>query len=146
MSQTLEPRTRTWLSWEWRAALITVVGGMIVALAVTAYLHFSTPSPEQIDAARRAKVTAAVQTAAEVCTQALAAAKNYGIVPNYAIIATPFPTPTRVQGRYACAGATNVARYVIAVDLICRDLKNPRCVALYSVVQPDGTMLYRRGT
>jgi len=146
MSQTLEPRTRTWLSWEWRAALITIVGGAIVAITVTTYLHFSTLSPAQMEAARRAKVTAAVQTAAEVCTQALVAAKNYGIVPNYAVIATPFPTATRVQGRYACAGATKVARYVIAVDLMCRDLKNPRCVALYSVVQPDGTMLYRRGT
>ena len=113
---------------------------------MTAYLHFSTPSPEQLEAAHRAKVTASVQAAAAVCTWALAAAKNYGIVPNYAVIATPFPTATRVQGRYACASATNAARYVIAVDLICRDLKNPRCVALYSVVQPDGTMLYRRGT
>jgi len=144
MSQTLEPRTRRWLNWEWRAALITIVGGALVALAVIAYIHFSTPSLEQVEAARRARVTTVVKTAAEVCTQALAVAKNYGIVPNYAAVATPFPTATQVQGRYACAGATHAARYVIAVDLMCRELKNPRCVALYSVVQPDGTVLYRR--
>jgi hypothetical protein len=144
MSQTLEPRTRAWLNWEWRAALITIVGGAILALAVTAYFHFSKTSPEQIAAANRAKQAAVLQTAAMVCTQALATAKNFGIVPNYAVIATKFPTATHVQGRYACAAATNVAQYVIAVDLMCRELKNPRCVGLYSVVQPDGTILYRR--
>src|SRR5438874_1262040 len=134
MSQTsLEPRTRTWLNWEWRAALITVVGGAVVAIAIVAYLHYRTVSQEQGVVAQRAKLTAVVQTAAQVCTAAMAAAKNFGIVPNYAAPASMFPVATQVKGRYACEGATNVARYVIAVDLLCRELKNPRCVALYSV-------------
>jgi len=145
MSQTsLEPRTRAWLNWEWRAALIVIVGGAIAALAVTAWIHYRTPSPEQVAAANRAQRVAAFQTAGMVCTRALAASKNFGIVPNYAVLASPLPAATQVRGRYACAAATTAARYIIAVDLLCRELKNPRCVALYSVVQPDGTVLYRR--
>ena len=145
MSQTsLEPRTRAWLNWEWRAALIVIVGGALIAIAVTAYVRYRTQSAEQIAAANRTKQVAVIQTAAMVCTQALAASKNFGIVPNYAELASPLPAATQVRGRYACEGATNVAHYVIAVDLLCRELKNPRCVALYSVVQPDGTVLYRR--
>jgi hypothetical protein len=144
MLQTLEPRTRSWLNWEWRAALITIVGGLITALAVMAYIHFSKPSPQALEAAQRAKLTAVVQTAAEVCTQALAAAKNFGLVPNYASLGTMFPAATQVKGRYVCASRTPVAQYNIAIDLLCRDLKNPHCTLLYSVVQPDGTVLYKR--
>jgi hypothetical protein len=145
MSETsLQPQTRRWLAWEWRIALITVVGGALIATAAIVYEHFATPSPEQVEAARRAQLTAVVQTATQICTQALAAAKDYGIVPSYAGLASMFPTATQVKGRYVCAGGTNVTRYNIAVDLFCRELKNPRCVALYSVTQPDGTVLYRR--
>ena len=30
------------------------------------------------------------------------------------------------------------------VDLICRNLKDPRCTSLYNVSQTDGTVLYQR--
>jgi hypothetical protein len=30
------------------------------------------------------------------------------------------------------------------VDLVCRDLKNPRCTSLYNVMQTDGTVIYQR--
>jgi hypothetical protein len=33
---------------------------------------------------------------------------------------------------------------VIAADLVCRDLRDRRCVNLYSVTQDDGTVLYQR--
>lgn len=144
MSQTLEPRTRAWLNWEWRAALITIVGGVIVAIAVIAYMHYRAVQQQRALVTQRAKLTEAIQTAAQVCTAALAAAKNFGIVPTYAQSTSMFPVATQVKGRYACEGATNVAHYVIAVDLLCRDLKNPRCTLLYSVLQPDGTVLYKR--
>lgn len=140
----LQPQTRRWLAWEWRIALITVVGGAAVAIGALLYLHFTTVPPEQIEAARRAQLTQVVRTAAEVCTTALADAKNFGIVPSYASLASMFPAATQVKGRYVCSGGTNVTRYIIAVDLFCRELKNSRCVALYSVTQPDGTVLYKR--
>jgi hypothetical protein len=132
------------LTWEWHAALITIIGGAVLALAVTAFVHFSKPSAEQMAAANRAKQMAFLQNVEMVCTQAVASAKNFGIVPNYAALATRLPTATQAQGRYACVSATTAARYVILVDLMCRDFKNPRCIALYSVLQPDGTVLYRR--
>jgi|SRR6185437_6435296 len=145
MSETrLEPQTRRWLNWEFRAALITVIGGAIIALAVIGYMHYRTVSQEKAIAERRANLAATVQTAAQVCTAALAAAKNFGIVPSYAVLGSMFPTATQVKGRYVCAGRTTVALYNIAVDLLCRDLKNSRCSVLYSVQQQDGTVLYRR--
>lgn len=144
MSQTLEPRTRAWLTWEWRAALITIVGGALVAIAVIGYTHYRAVSQQRAIAAQRAKLSAVVQTAAQVCTSALAVAQNFGIVPSYAKSLSMFPVATQVKGRYACEGATTVARYIIAVDLLCRQLKDPRCVALYSVQQQDGAVLYKR--
>jgi hypothetical protein len=144
MSQTLEPRTRAWLSWEWRAALITVIGGALVAIAMIGYMQYHAVSEQRAIAAQRAKLSSVVQTAAQVCTSALAAAQNFGIVPSYAKPLSMFPVATQVKGRYACEGATTVARYIIAVDLLCRDLKNPRCTLLYSVQQQDGTVLYKR--
>jgi|GraSoiStandDraft_5_1057265.scaffolds.fasta_scaffold127842_2 hypothetical protein len=144
MSQTLEPRTRAWLTWEWRAALITVIGGALVAIALIGYMQYRTVSEQRAIAAQRAKLNSVVQTAAQVCTSALAAAQNFGIVPSYAKPLSMFPVATQVKGRYACEGATTVARYIIAVDLLCRELKNPRCTLLYSVQQQDGTVLYKR--
>jgi type II secretory pathway pseudopilin PulG len=142
--RSLEPQTRRWLNWEFRAALITVVGGALAAIALIAYMHYRAASQEKEIAARRANLAATMQTAAQVCTAALAAAKNFGIVPNYAVLGSMFPTATQVKGRYVCAGRTTVAQYNIAVDLLCRELKNPRCSVLYSVQQQDGTVLYKR--
>src|ERR1043166_5268884 len=119
MSQILEPRTRTWLTWEWRAALITIVGGVLVAIAVIGYAQYRTVSQQRAIAAQRANLRSVVQTAAQVCASALAVAKNFGIVPSYAKPLSMFPVATQVKGRYACEGATTVARYVIAVDLLC---------------------------
>jgi hypothetical protein len=142
--RSLEPQTRRWLNWEFRAALIVVIGGALVALAVIGYMHYRAVSREHALVEQRAKLTASLQTAAQVCTAALSAAKNFGIVPNYAVLGSMFPTATQVKGRYLCAGRTAVTQYNIAVDLLCRELKNPRCSVLYSVQQQDGTVLYRR--
>jgi hypothetical protein len=43
-----------------------------------------------------------------------------------------------------CAAATSAAKYLMAVDLLCRDLHSARCISLYNVMQPDGTVLYQR--
>ena len=144
MAQQLEPETRRALDWEWRVALLTVVAGFAVAIAVTLFIHFRTPSPQAIEAANRQQAVAVTQAARMVCVQALAAAKNFGIVPNYASLAAALPSATQIRGRYLCSGATTVARYTMAVDLFCRELKNPRCVNLFSVTQQDGTILYKR--
>jgi len=136
-----------WLRWEWRAALLTIVGGLIIACAVAAYFTFRTPAPtpEQVEEARQLVGNAVLLRAEQlVCKQALASAKTFGIVPNYAGLSNPLPTTTAVTGRYVCTSKTNVAQYNIAVDLVCRDVSKARCVNLFSVTQPDGTVLYQR--
>jgi hypothetical protein len=146
-SPELQPHTRAWLNWEWRAALITIISGFVIAAAYLGYLSYQAAhapkveTPEQAALARNALI---VRAAELVCQQALTASKNFGIVPNYAQLADPLPHSTNVRGRYVCASHTTVATYNMAVDLVCRQLRDPRCVLLYSVSQPDGTMLYRR--
>ena len=139
----MEPRTRRWLAWEWRAALITVVGGMVIALGVAAYFTFRTPPavPVAPEAAQHARFVRAAQL---VCRQALASAKNFGIVPQYAQLANPLPLATRVAGRYVCIAATSVGHYNVAVDLLCPKFSDAKCVRLFDVLQDDGTVLYRR--
>jgi hypothetical protein len=57
---------------------------------------------------------------------------------------TQMPRATKVRGRYLCVAGTQVTRYVLAGDLMCRNLKDSRCVSLFSVTQDDGTILYQR--
>jgi hypothetical protein len=144
MSQTsLEPRTRAWLNWEWRAALIVVVGGAIVALAYLGYIAWQAAhAPKPLNPEEQAKVSRQVSLA--LCTAALEHAKAFGIVPPYGKLASPNLGVTRVKGRYVCVAATQIAQYVIIADLACRDLRQQRCVSLYSVVHQNGTVLYRR--
>ena len=140
----LEPGTRRWLQWEWRAALITIVGGFTLLLALFIYVTWSVMHLRSayINAARKqATINAEAQIA--LCTASLSHAKEFGIVPNYGKLTGALQLTT-VKGRYACTAATAVTTYTMMSDLLCRDLRDPRCVLLYSVVQKDGTILYRR--
>jgi hypothetical protein len=145
MSETsLEPQTRRWLHWEWRAALITVVGGFVLLTALASYLTWAALHLRQTytkAVQQQAQVNAEAQVA--LCTASLNRAKEFGIVPNYGKISAGLQL-TNVKGRYACTAATTVATYTMLSDLLCRDLRDQRCVVLYSVVQQDGTVLYRR--
>jgi hypothetical protein len=141
----LEPGTRRWLKWEWRAALITVVGGFVLLTALFVFVAWSMTHlrSDYVKAARQqAKINVQAQIA--LCTASLNHAKEFGIVPNYGKLAGRGLQLTNVKGRYACTAATNVATYTMMSDLLCRDLRDPRCVVLSSVVQQDGTILYRR--
>ena len=136
---------------EWIAALATIAGGFVIAIAVAAYLTFGAKpqtvnppqalTPTQIEAARTA---AYVKLASQVCNLELANAQNFGIVPNFGKLANPLPRATDVQGRYVCIATTGAAKYVIAADLVCKDFRDSRCVSLFSVSQDDGTVLYHR--
>ena len=72
------------------------------------------------------------------------AAKNFGIVPQYGQLASARLEKTTVQGRYACLATTHSTKYVLIVDLVCRNFKDPRCSSLYNVSQADGAVLYQR--
>jgi hypothetical protein len=140
----LEPQRRAWLAWEWRAALITVIGGFVVAAAVLGYFTWRGAHLRQsyINAVKQqTAVNAEAQVA--LCTASLSRAEAFGIVPNYAKVSGGLQL-TNVKGRYACTAATSVASYTMLSDLLCRDLRDQRCVMLYSVTQQDGTVLYQR--
>ncbi len=139
--------TQRALAREWLAVRIIVIGGFLIAL--TAGLWFGVVYPKYVlPREQKALLVNRVQRLlgqeAAICTLAISSAKNFGIVPQYGQLATMKLALTGVQGRYVCVAQTKVARYFLAVDLQCRDLKSPRCVSLYNVSQADGTVLYQR--
>ena len=142
------------LAREWRAAILVVVGGFAIAILVAAYFLLAKPAvtpqaaaPEagtpatQAQENRQEAQLAAVQ---EVCRLELASAKNFGLIPAFGRLNDPNPKATSVQGRYSCLAATASTQYTITGDLICRNLKDARCLVLYSVTQGDGSVLYQR--
>jgi hypothetical protein len=136
---------------EWYAALATVVGGFAIAIAVAAYISFTNKPATQTAAApqsraemQKAQVAALEKAGAEICGLELANAQMFGVVPNFGRLLTAMPRATDVRGRYVCVAGTDAAKYVLAGDLVCRNLKDSRCVSLFSVSQPDGTVLYQR--
>jgi len=140
---------------EWLAARIIVVGGFAVAIAVAAYFTLRpAPQPlaEEQPVAPAAQSKTPAQTAREanasagmmLCAMELLNAKNFGIVPSYGQLASPLPKTTATRGRYICTAATNVAKYTMTADLVCRNLQEPRCTDLYSITREDGTVLYQR--
>ncbi len=139
--------TRRALRREWLIARIVVIGGFVIAIAAGAWFGVIVPEiirPRLEHAALVNRVTTLLNAEAKICTMALASAKNFGIVPQYGQLASAKLGLTQVQGRYLCVATTSAAKYVLAVDLVCRELKNPRCTSLYNVMQADGTVLYQR--
>ncbi len=134
------------LSREWLAARIVVVGGLVLAAAVVVFFGWIKPAyltaPQLTPEQQQARTNA--QAVFDMCTTGVAAAKAFGILPTYGRLASLKVGKTDVQGRYVCVAATQVAKYLVAVELYCRNLKDRRCVSLYSVSQDDGTVLYQR--
>jgi len=140
---------------EWMAARIVLIGGFALALAVGTYagivwrgsvLHARERAAAAI-AQEQAAVTAEQSNAgagAQLCRMALANAQSFGIVPGFARLTQENPAETKKTGRYLCAAATDSSQFALAADLVCRDLKNPQCVSLYSVTQNGGAVLYQR--
>lgn len=132
---------------EWLAARIIVIGGFIVAIAAGVWFGIIVPrviQPREMRAELTNRVQRLLSAEAQVCTMALGTAKNFGIVPQYGQLGSSKLALTNVQGRYLCLAVTKATKYLLAVDLFCRDLKNPRCVSLYNVTQADGSVLYQR--
>jgi hypothetical protein len=138
------------LQFEWYAALATIVGGFIVAIAVAAYLTFGGKAVQTAAVpTSQAEVLKAHQAALEklgldLCNLELANAQTFGVVPHFGRLLTPMPRLTDVRGRYVCVAGTQVTKYVLAGDLLCKNLKDSRCISLFSVTQDDGTVLYQR--
>jgi hypothetical protein len=141
------------LNMEWMAALATVAGGFIIAIAVASYLTFGTKSatqssapqsltPAQIEQARKIEY---IKMANQLCLTELASAQSFGIVPSFGkLVNPPLPKASDVRGRYVCEATTGATKYLIAGDLVCKDLRDARCVNLFSITSDDGTVLYHR--
>jgi hypothetical protein len=147
MSSTGSTAPNRALAREWLAIRIIVIGGFVVALVAAIWFGVVVPNyiaPREMRAALRHRIDTLLSMEAQVCRTALSNAKNFGIVPQYGQLASAQVAQTNVQGRYACVAATHASKYVLIVDLLCRNFKEARCVSLYNVSQTDGTMLYQR--
>ena len=91
------------------------------------------PPPVRSNACRRAGVASVGHQAnqndpTQVCRTALANAKSFGIIPSFGQLTDANPRETEQQGRYVCEAATPAAKYTIAVDLVCQQLSDAKCV------------------
>lgn len=147
MSSTESPQTDRALAREWLAIRIIVFGGFFVAIIAAIWFGVIVPkviAPRELRETLTTQIRTLLTEEAQVCTTALTNAKNFGIVPQYGQLGSAKLAQTNVQGRYACLASTHAAKYVLIVDLFCRNLKDSRCVSLYNVSQTDGTVLYQR--
>ena len=147
MSSSGTPASNRALAREWLAIRIIVLGGFLVAIVVAVWFGIIVPKvlvPRQLRETLTTQIRTLLTEEAQVCTTALGSAKNFGIVPQYGRLASAKLAQTNVQGRYACLASTPATKYVLIVDLLCRSLKDSRCVSLYNVSQTDGTVLYQR--
>lgn len=147
MSSGSTPAPNRALAREWIAIRIIVFGGFLVALVAGIWFGIIVPKvivPREVRETLTTQIRTLLTEEAQVCTTALVNAKNFGIVPQYGRLGSAKLAQTNVQGRYACLASTHAAKYVLIVDLLCRNLKDSRCVSLYNVSQTDGTVLYQR--
>ena len=122
------------------AWLVFAIGGMLFA-GMCLLLVF----PDSAGSTRSSDSAAAQEQAAiELCSAGLATARGFGIVPAYTKLASSLVQPGNARGRYTCFAQTNSAKYQITFDLICKDLSDPKCVALFGVMQDGTGSLYQR--
>jgi hypothetical protein len=146
MSVTEQETVQRSLSREWLAARVVVIGGLVLAAGLILFFGWIKPAylaaPQLTPEQQQARATG--QAILDMCSTGVSSAKAFGILPPYGRLASLTVGKTDVQGRYVCVAATQVAKYLVAVELLCRNLKDRRCVSLYSVTQDDGTVLYQR--
>ena len=125
------------LWWEWLIARIVFVLGFGIPVAmVVAFIFLAPPRSQTAGVTREA-------AGLEFCQATVSLAQSYGIVPNFAK-AQGQPQTSDVRGRYVCTAATTTSKYLVAVDLICRNITDSHCYNLFSVSQGDGTVIYQR--
>jgi hypothetical protein len=126
------------LWWEWLSARLVFVLGFGIPIAAIGTVIF-------MGGLRGGQTTAPTREVAglEFCQATVSLAQSYGIVPNFAK-AQGQPQTSDVRGRYVCTAATTTSKYLVAVDLICRNITDSRCYNLFSVSQGDGTVIFQR--
>jgi len=87
----------------------------------------------------------------QICTATLTQAKDFGVLSPSATLASNSAKSTDVADRRACTAQVGEETFTLLVELKavdreqrkCRDLKQPGCVALYSVARSDGMTTYQ---
>jgi hypothetical protein len=77
-----------------------------------------------------------------ICKVAVDRAKAYGTLSSGAE-QDGSAKSTDVKDRKTCAVTDGADKYVVTVDLKCKDLKNSDCLPIYSVEREDGLSLYQ---
>jgi hypothetical protein len=149
---------------EWLGARVAALFGLIALVAAVALIglaYWSSSPGEPVAVAAPAATVASPPASTIVvpttspadarrqenialCTAALGAAQQQGIVPAFAILASEETQNTDVQGRYICLAKTDAARYSVDFDLTCINLSAGNCISLYNVSQAGGGVLYQR--
>ena len=124
------------LSSEWLIARIVLIGGFVIAVAAVVWFGVVQPDMQRRELLAKIEKTQHdnAHAAMQLCVAGLSSAKNFGIVPPYGQLYGQNMYPTNVQGRYVCVAATHATHYLIAVDLLCRNLQDTHCTSLFSVV------------
>lgn len=80
-----------------------------------------------------------------VCTATLGLAKDYGVIPMSAKLASNSAESTNVKNRKKCTATADSDTYNLLTDVKCKDVakKKSDCVALYSVARSDGLTTYQ---
>jgi hypothetical protein len=78
-----------------------------------------------------------------VCKVALEHARDYGVVPGDATLASSSAKKTDVADRWLCSALADNNQFNLTVDVTCKDPKNKDCISLYNVARSDGMMTYQ---
>lgn len=78
-----------------------------------------------------------------VCKVALEHARDYGVVPGDATLASSRAKKTDVTDRWLCSAQADNNEFILTADTTCKDLKNKDCVSLYNVARSDGMTTYQ---
>lgn len=81
-----------------------------------------------------------------ICTATLDSARNFGVVPYTASLASSDAKKTDVKDRRVCQAKADGDTYNMTVDLKCKDskrIKKGECTTLYSVERADGLSTFQ---
>lgn len=77
-----------------------------------------------------------------VCKASIERVKDYGILPSSAE-QDGSAKSTNIAGRKTCAAADGADKFVVTVEVKCKDLKKDDCLSIYGVEREDGLSLYQ---
>jgi hypothetical protein len=133
---------------EWLAARVMVGLALVLLLALAVAVTmgwWQVPGTgASAPGSSAAEAEARHQEGVAICTTALAVVQNLGLVPQFATLDGGDTKSTDVQGRYVCAAKTDTTKYAVTFDLTCTNLGATSCIAPYSVILQDGTVIYKR--